>query len=172
MRLTDERGFTVVDVLAACVILGIALVGLLTAVPTGTLAVQQGGTTSTATFLAEQRLEQVKAAPWTTLATPGDCIGVSPGSPNPNAAPAVAPGQSCTNGGPLLPAGTVTFADETPVANWPTYNRIVRATDCGVAPGCSGIQNASLRLVTVTVTYVGGVQTGAQAVVSLLVSQR
>jgi hypothetical protein len=40
----------------------------------------------------------------------------------------------------------------------------VSVTDCGVAPGCAGVVNNKMRLVTVTVTYTPTSATGSNAV--------
>jgi hypothetical protein len=59
------------------------------------------------------------------------------------------------------------------------YTRTVRVTDCGVGGGCSGITNAGLRQVTVSVSYtpltgVGQAASGTtkSAVVTMYIAQR
>src|SRR5207245_9563011 len=56
--LTDQRGFPLAEVLVAAVIITLALVALASVVPIAGYAVQDGNQMSTATFLAEQQLEQ------------------------------------------------------------------------------------------------------------------
>src|SRR5262249_47769833 len=125
----------------------------------------EGNQLTTATFLAEERLEQVKNAPWMCTATPcpnppgasgNDCVGVGPA-----AVPTVPPNWTCTNGAINLAAGAVTFADE-PMGTiapayagapaYTNYSRTVRIQDCGVTP-CMGITDAGMRQITVTVNY-------------------
>jgi len=54
-----EDGLTVVEILLAVAIIGVALGGLGIVVPVSSYAVQDGNQLSTATFLANERLEQV-----------------------------------------------------------------------------------------------------------------
>ncbi len=140
--ITNQRGMTLVEILIAVAIIGTALVALSAAIPLAAYGIQEGNQLSTATFLANQRMEQVRYALW--QASPvKDCLGVSASA---TAAPVAATGCGAAN--------TVTFPDELPVpAPYASYNRTVRVTDCSVAPGCSGIVNADLRQVTATVSY-------------------
>lgn len=51
-------------------------------------------------------------------------------------------------------ATLITVADQPSLAPpHAAFGRTVRVRDCGSAPGCSGIETAGLRQVTVTVTY-------------------
>ena len=56
-----EDGLTVVEILLAVAIIGVALGGLGIVVPVSSYAVQDGNQLSTATFLAEQMLERARA---------------------------------------------------------------------------------------------------------------
>ena len=139
---TNQRGMTVAEVLVAVAIIGTGLVALSAAVPFAAYGIQEGNQLSTATFLANQRMEQVRNAPWQESPAK-DCLGVSAVA---TAAPVAAAGCGAAN--------TVTFPDEVPApVPYANYNRTVRVTDCNVAPGCSGIVNADLRQVTVSVSY-------------------
>jgi prepilin-type N-terminal cleavage/methylation domain-containing protein len=150
----NERGLTLAEILVAVAILGIGLVGLAVVVPIASYGVQEGSQLSTATFLAEQRLEQVRNAPWT--ATPAnDCIGNGAG------APTVPAGVACANGTIALAAGATTFADEANViwgnnasaaAAQAGYSRTVRISNCNPTP-CAGLTSATMRQVTVSVSY-------------------
>lgn len=149
--LTDQRGFTLAEVLIAAVIITLALVALASVVPIAGYAVQDGNQMSTATFLAEQQLEQAKNLPW--VGSPAnDCLGASASS---TAAPTVPAGGTCINGATTINAGgAITWlADESAVTNFPAYARTVRITDCSTGGGCVGITDSHMRLVTVTVTY-------------------
>ena len=166
MPWSNERGITVVEVLLAAAILGIGLTALMSVVPVATYGVQDGNQTSTATFLAQQRLEQVRNASWTQ---PTDCVGLST---NPTAEPTPS-GGAC--------AGTpVTFADEATVQGFTQYARTVRITDCGDAANvavCGGLTSTALRLVRVTVTYrpisaAGGSNANTSVTLEWLVAQR
>ncbi len=178
MTLRDQRGFTVAEVLVAAVIVSLAFVALGTIVPIATYAVQEGYQLSTATFLADQKLEQIKVLPWTS--TPAnDCLGVSASS---TAAPKTPGSATCTLGATFVnPGGALTWeADEstTSITNFNGYSRQVRVTDCGAGAGCMGIVDPGMRFVTVTVSYTSLTATGNAASgtksysVSMIVSQR
>jgi len=51
-------------------------------------------------------------------------------------------------------ASHISFADEASLAPpHAAFGRAVRVRDCALAPGCSGVEAAGVRQVTVTVTY-------------------
>lgn len=165
--ISNERGMTLAEVLVALPIITIGLLALLSAIPISTYATQDGSQTSTATFLANQRLEQVRNAPWmaqcqvdavTGLVIAGaaavtDKVGVSASS----------------TAAPTDPTATVTFADESPMTPpYTRYSRQVRITNSvAAAPVCDAAGNMSgtgRRGVTVTVTYTPLSATGTNAV--------
>jgi type II secretory pathway pseudopilin PulG len=158
----DQRGMTLPEILAAVVVIMVALVALASAIPLSAYGIQEGSQLTTATFLANQRLEQVKLKAWTALPVADD-IGLS--------ASATAAPQS---------AGVATFPDETPVAApYTQFTRTVRVTDCGIGAGCGGVVHNGLRQVTVSVSYTpltgqGQAAAGStkSAIVSLVVAQR
>lgn len=176
-RFADQRGFTLAEVLVAAVIITIVFVALGTDMQIGSYGIQEGNQLSTATFLADQKLEQAKNLPWTS--TPAnDCLGSSASS---TVAPTVPTGQSCANGPTNISAsGAITWlADEnsTAIPGFSGYSRTVRITDCGSGSGCAGTTDAGMRLVTVTVSYTPMTGTGVAATaksvqVQLVVSQR
>jgi prepilin-type N-terminal cleavage/methylation domain-containing protein len=160
--LRNQHGMTLAEILVALAIIGIGLVALAAAIPLAGYGIQEGSQLSTATFLANQRLEQVRNATWS--ATPVvDNLGVS--------ASVTVPPQS---------GATVTFPDEGPMtAPYAGYSRTVRVRDCSTGGGCSGIVDATMRQVTVTVTYtpltgVGQAASGTtkSAVVTMYISKR
>lgn len=159
---SDHRGMTLAEVLVALPIIVIGLLALLAAIPLSTFATQDGKQTSTATFLANQRLEQVRNAQWSAIPAV-DQLGISASA---GAAPQT--------------GGTITFADESPVtAPYAAFQRRVRITDCGAGGGCAGVTSSAMRLVTVTVTYAPLSPTGKDAisasrsvVVTMLIAQR
>lgn len=157
----EQRGLTLAEVLPAIAILSIGLVALVSALPLVGSTVREGGHLSTATFLATQRLEQLRTAPWAT-SPDVDRLGVSPLPSQP----------------PVSGEGT-TFLDETPLpAPYGAFNRTVRVSDCGTPAGCQGVASPDLRQVTVTVTYTPMSGTGAMsagtkgAVLTTLASRR
>lgn len=173
MPALDERGLSLAEILVAMFIITVGLIGLAAVIPVSTYAIQEGNQLSTATFLADQRLEQVRNALWT--ASPDtDCLGTGP-----SAAPAIPSGKTCSTTGAA--AGTTTFGDEsnTAISGFAGYSRNVRIQDCGVT-ACGGVTDAGMRLVTVAVTYTpmsgaGGQQAGPTsktATISLLIAKR
>ena len=171
----SEQGFTLVEVLLAAFVITLGLVGLLSVIPVGTFATTDGYRLSTATFLANQKLEEVKNMPWRS-APVMDCLGISPSATQ---APEVPAGGSCTLGGTTVNAGGALpwFANETNIAGFPGYTRNVRITNCALGAGCSGVVDASLRNVVVTVTYRSGTavavsSTDKAVTVNMMVTQR
>ena len=165
--ISDQRGMTLAEVLVALPIITIGLLALLSAIPLSTYATQEGRQTSTATFLANQRLEQVRNAEWsatcqvdtgTGLVIPGaavvtDQLGVSPSSTS----------------APQDPSPAVTFADESAMAApYAGYSRRVRIIDSvAAAPTCDAagvLSGTGIRQVTVTVTYTPLSATGTTAI--------
>jgi len=153
------------EILVACVIIAVGLVGLLSAVPTASYGIQEGRQLSTATFLANQRLEQIRNAQWVQCPA-ADTLGVS-------ASASVAP-----NAGALI-----TFPDENPMAApYGGYSRTVRITTSQPDDPCVGGvggPNVGLRQVVVTVSYRPSTATGLSAggttksaIVTMMVAQR
>jgi prepilin-type N-terminal cleavage/methylation domain-containing protein len=168
-----ERGVTLAEILVATSIISIGLVGLAVVIPMASYGVHEGNALSTATFLAEQRLEEIRNASWTTTPSSNDCLGTGPtAAPTSSTCTRTQP-TSCTSG-----TSCTTWADEAAVTGYTGYSRNVRITDCGTT-ACAGVNNANLRLVRVTVSYtpisgVGGAAAGASksAVLELLVAKR
>lgn len=114
--------------------------------------------------------------PWSTIPN-NDCLGVSATA---TSAPTVPAGKTCTLGATTVNAGGALtwFADQgtSSIAGFTGYSRVVRITDCG-ATACSGITNAALRKVDVTVTYRASNAVGVSSfdkpvTVTLMVAQR
>jgi hypothetical protein len=148
----DERGVTLVDIVAAVAIISIGLVGLAIVIPVASHGVQEGGQLSTATFLAEQMIERARAARWS--ADPAmDCLGLSAGDSAPIPEEAACHGSMRTQ-----------FPDEAGgISGHPEYERRVRVTDCRVAPGCADVSSAGIRRVTVSVGYTPRVLAGSHS---------
>jgi Tfp pilus assembly protein PilV len=151
----NQAGMSLAEILVACVIIAVGLVGLLSVVPTASYGIQEGRQLSTAAFLANQRLEQVRNAQWTQCPV-ADALGVSASA---SAAPAS--------------GGTTTFPDESPMAApYGDYTRTVRITDSQPADACGGGVNVGLRQVTVTVSYRASTGTGVGATKSAIVTMQ
>jgi hypothetical protein len=161
--LRNDRGITVAEVLVAAGILALGLAALMSVVPVASYGVQDGNQTSTATFLAQQRLEEIRNATWNATT---DCVGLSPNATSP---PAPSPAGTCG-------ATAVTYPDEATLSGFAQYARTVRITDCGVNP-CGAVTSSTMRLVSVTVTYrplsaTGGSSSNTSLVIEWLVAQR
>jgi type II secretory pathway pseudopilin PulG len=188
---------TLIEVMLAVAIISIGLAALLSAIPIAAYGIQEGSQLSTATFLANQRMEQVRNATWSAAVPPPPAVATVPAcdnlgvSPSSTAAPASA--ITLTTTVPLrCDTANATFGDEnignppctfTPVSGSGCYTRTVRITDCGVAPGCGVAPNLivapDLRQVTVTVSYrpmtgigVAPAGTTKSAVTTMYIAQR
>ena len=154
------RGFTLAEVMIAVTVITVGLSSVLAGLPFAAYATREGAQLSTATFLANQRLEAVRAARWRSGPPALDEIGVS-------------------SGGAPVGATAVTFPDENRLpAPYGDFGRTVRIVDCG-AGACGGLARSDLRQVTVTVTYRPAVAGGAApagtlktAVVTTFVAER
>ena len=159
-RVLNERGMTLAEILVAIAIIGVGLGALASAIPISAYGIQEGSQLSTATFLANQRLEQVRNAQWSTSPAV-DNLGLSASS---TTAPAS--------------GGTTTFPDEAAVASpYTQFARTVRITDCGTGGGCQSVVSANLRQVTVTVSYqpltgVGQATAVKPVMVTMLIAKR
>jgi len=183
MRLiSNQRGMTLAEVMVALPIITIGLLALLSAIPLSTYATQEGSLTSTATFLANQRLDQVRNAQWSARCQVNAATGVVvPGAAVVTDALGVS---SPSSAAPKDPAAVVTFADESPVAApYTQYSRQVRISNSvAPAPTCTAagvMSGTGARQVTVTVFYTPLSATGTNAVagtrsvsVTLQVAQR
>ena len=100
--LGDQRGLTLAEVITAAAILTIAVFALLSAVVSGFTDVDRGRQQSTAIFLAEQRMEEVRSFAMSTAA-----------------------GQGFAN----LTSGTFTAQAYGSIASFGQYRRTVTVTD-------------------------------------------
>jgi prepilin-type N-terminal cleavage/methylation domain-containing protein len=162
-RVGNQRGMTLMEILAAVAIIAVGLVALSSAIPLAAYGIQEGNQLSTATFLANQRMEQVRNAVWQAGPPAVDKLGASPST-------TTAP----SNG------AVTTFPDESPIAApYSGYTRTVRITDCGAGAGCGGIVDSTLRQVTVRVSYspmtgIGVAEAGRtkSATITMYITQR
>ncbi len=106
---SSQHGMTLAEVILAVAILSVGLVALSSAIPLAAYGIQEGNQLTTATFLANQRMEQVRNAQWqaqqpaapaTAVVAAIDRLGKS--DPSTSA--------------PVGDGGTATFADESPLA--------------------------------------------------------
>jgi type II secretory pathway pseudopilin PulG len=145
LAMTDTVGMTVVEVVIALAVLSVGLVALVGALPLGTSVVGGAHLRTTATFLAQQRLEQARSVQWTAAPAVDDLGGAAS---NGAAAVALWPDEDYD---------TIVIATSAGRASYPRFRRQMRITDCSVA-SCGGIPTGTasintLRQVTVTVFF-------------------
>jgi prepilin-type N-terminal cleavage/methylation domain-containing protein len=133
--LAEEHGLTLAEVLAALTVLSIGIVAMISLLPLAGSGIHEGAYRTTATFLALQRLEQIRHA-----------VGTADSQTDP------------------FGSGGVPFPDEPAMAPpHAVFGRSLRVRDCGAAPGCDGMQAPGVRQVTVTVTYPAATNQGIPA---------
>ena len=132
----EESGFTLVEILVAVFILMIGLVAVMQWFPLGTAGVESGRRQSTGVFLAEQKIEQIKA--WSLSMCTGPAF-VPPCPVQQGFITVVKPGGTCANvGNPCADDGFNT------IPGYPEYQRTVT-----ISPG----PTLTTRLVRVQVQY-------------------
>jgi len=139
---------TLIELVIAVAVIGIGLIALSSAVPIGAYGIQEGNQLSTATFLANQRMEQVRNARWQT------------------GPPAV---------DDLTQAA---FPDEMPIAApYAGYNRIVQITSCSAGCDGIVSADLRQVVITVSYRPMSGVGVGAagvtkSAVITMYIAKR
>jgi Tfp pilus assembly protein PilV len=155
--LRDTRGMTIAEALISLGVISVGLLALLGTMPLGTSGIAEANFKTTATFLGQQRLEQIKNAQWCEACGAGgaavDTLGG--GGSNGNAAPAQWLDEAYNT--IAIPAGSACPAANPSVSCYPQFRRQVRIVDCSVV-SCSALDVgtpsvATLRQVTVTVTF-------------------
>jgi hypothetical protein len=132
--LPEERGLTLAEVLPALALLSIGLVAMISLLIPASSGIHEGEHRSLATFLASERLEQIRHA-----------VGRSEPDTDP------------------LREATSSFPDEPALpAPHGAFSRFIRIVDCGTSDGCSGVRSPGVRQLSVTVGYPGAL-TGVAA---------
>lgn len=143
----DQRGMTLLEVLVAIGVIMVGLIGLVAVAPLATGAVGEASLKTTATFLAQQRLEAMKNRQWRECnGEPVACTTDLLKGAGSDGTAAVAPwGDEAYNS---IVVGT---------SNYPRFRRVTRITDCSAA-ACGALAPApslaTLRRVSVTVFFV------------------
>jgi type II secretory pathway pseudopilin PulG len=139
----DSAGMTVVEVIVALGVITVGLLALIATMPLATSVIAESNLKTTATFLAQHRLEQIKNAQWTVVPAADTLFGAG----SDGTAPV----------GPWLDEAYNTISSGGGGGTDPRFRRQVRIADCSVVV-CSGIPTATasintLRQVTVTVFF-------------------
>ncbi len=153
-RRRDQFGFTLAEIMVAVAIILVGLVAVLQWFPFGTQGMDTGKRQSTAVFLAEQKLEQIKAFSLSAAAGQGFAT--------------VTPGNLCFTAGPCANDGPNAIPPGPPIPGYPEYSRTV-TVQCVVTqpappvvdPGCAAADTG--RLVRVQVGYQRVTTTGVFA---------
>lgn len=83
-RLANPSGFTLVELMVALALLTLGVVGVSMYFPQALASIESGKQLTTATFLAEQRLEQIKGTPFASVIAanfPAENYGAIPREP-------------------------------------------------------------------------------------------
>lgn len=137
--LPDQRGLTLVEVIIAIFLVAAGLVAVMWVIPVATGHIHQSKLKTTAVFLAQQRVEQIKNARWTAVPA-ADNLG----------------GGGSDGSAEVLPQ----WPDEgyNTIPGYGAYKRTVRIIDCAGTipnPNPCGLPtpNGNVRQVTVTVFF-------------------
>ena len=146
----DSAGMTIAEVLIALGVITVGLLALVATMPLSTSTIAESNLKTTATFLAQQRLEQIKNARWClTCGVAGAAVDTLGGDTSAGDAPVALWADEAYD--------TIVVASGNTNANYPRFRRQVRIANCSLAV-CSGIAVGTatvntLRQVTVTVFF-------------------
>jgi Tfp pilus assembly protein PilV len=136
----DERGFTLPEVLTAAVILMVGLVAVAAGFQYATAGVATGRGETVATFLAEQRIEQLKAVALTNYTGPWTGLSLTAGTTTEYC-------QSSNIGSTSSNCQSTSFSGGT------TYTRVTTITDNPGGTGCTGTAPNLCKRIKVSVTF-------------------
>ncbi len=138
---SDERGFTLAEVLVATVIIVVGLVAVATGFQYGTSGVATGRGETTATFLAEQRIEQLKTVAMTNFDPPYPGLSLAAGTTTEFC-------QTSTIG------ATGSNCQAAAITGTTSYTRVTTITDITTEAGrCTGVAPLLCKRIRVNVTY-------------------
>lgn len=141
---TNERGFTLAEVLVATFILVVGVVALASGFQFATSGVSTGRGETLAAFLAEQRVEQLKAIAMTNYY----------GSPAWTGTLTLQGGSTTTEYCQTSNTGsTGTNCQTTAITGAASYVRVTRITDNPGRSGCTGAAPLECKRIWVNVTY-------------------
>lgn len=133
--LTGQRGFTLAEVLVAVLIIMVGLVAVASGFQYATSGVATGRGETIATFLAEQRVEQLKTVAMTNYDPPY-------------------PGLSLATGTTTTEFCSGSTCQATAITGTTSYTRVTTITDITTEAGrCTGVTPLLCKRIRVTVTY-------------------
>jgi len=133
--LTGQRGFTLVEVLVAVLIIMVGLVAVASGFQYATSGVATGRGETIAIFLAEQRIEQLKTVAMTNYDPPY-------------------PGLSLATGTTTTEFCSGSTCQATAITGTTSYTRVTTITDITTDAGrCTGVTPLLCKRIRVTVTY-------------------
>ena len=139
--LTGQRGFTLAEVLVAVVIIMVGLVAVASGFQYATSGVATGRGETIATFLAEQRVEQLKTVAMTNYDPP------YPG-------PSLAAGTTTEFCQTSTIGATASNCQAAAITGTTSYTRVTTITDITTDAGrCTGVTPLLCKRIRVTVTY-------------------
>ena len=132
----DQRGVTVVELLVAVLLLGVALIGLAASFPYALIGLAAGGFQTTATLLAQERIDEAKNMGWSQLCTMvetdqpisvdvGGTVTDFPGFTRTTAVEAVPPSGATPNCSGAAPTGVTAAVVRVTVTFDPIYQTTV-----------------------------------------------
>jgi prepilin-type N-terminal cleavage/methylation domain-containing protein len=150
--LSGQRGFTLVEVLVATVVIMVGLVAVASGFQYATSGVATGRGETVATFLAEQRIEQLKTVAMTNYAGPwpsGPSLQGGTALNNP-----VTTTEFCQSSNI---GATSSNCQGSAITNAASYTRVTRIWDAGatlnLGAGCTGTTPLLCKRIQVSVSY-------------------
>jgi prepilin-type N-terminal cleavage/methylation domain-containing protein len=138
--MSGQRGFTLAEVLVAVFVILIGLVAIATGFQYATSGVATGRGETMATFLAQQRIEQLKTVAMTNYDPPYPGVSLAAGTTTEYC-------QTSDIGATSANCQSTAFSGTT------TYTRVTTITDNPGGTGCTGVAPLLCKRIRVSVTY-------------------
>jgi prepilin-type N-terminal cleavage/methylation domain-containing protein len=139
-RMSGQRGFTLPEVLVAVFVIVIGLVAVATGFQYATSGVATGRGETMATFLAQQRIEQLKTVAMTNYDPPYPGVSLAAGTTT----------EYCQTSNI---GATSANCQSTAISGTTSYTRVTTITDNPGGTGCSGVAPLLCKRIRVSVTY-------------------
>jgi prepilin-type N-terminal cleavage/methylation domain-containing protein len=138
--MSGQRGFTLTEVLVAVFVILVGLVAIATGFQYATSGVATGRGETMATFLAQQRIEQLKTVAMTNYDPPYPGVSLAAGTTTEYC-------QTSNIGATSANCQSTAFSGTT------TYTRVTTITDNPGGTGCTGVAPLLCKRIRVSVTY-------------------